>query len=161
MRVHRDEIPFLSLKKGVRFWLKCAIIGRYMRQKQKPAQAFVLASFCFLVLVFTLRTHGVLAVDCVGKPYGYPGCPTKTPSTSEPAVIPPHCGDNIVQDDEGEECDMGRFNGTRQCSLECLYLYCGDGKLTAAIGEECEPATEEVYVEDPETGELKIQTRFT
>src|SRR3989338_4734198 len=108
MRVHRGEIPFLSLKKGVRFWLKCAIIGRYMQHKQKPAQAFVLASFCFLVLVFTLQTHGVLAVECVGKPYGYPGCPTKEASEPVPAMTPPHCGDNIVQDSEGEECDIDR-----------------------------------------------------
>ncbi|MBI3332295.1 DUF4215 domain-containing protein [Candidatus Peregrinibacteria bacterium] len=130
-----------------------------MKHTQKPVQAFVTASLCFVIAIFTLQSQGVLAVECEGKPYGYPGCPTKSPS-SAPATPPPNCGNNVVEDDEGEECDMGRFNGTRQCSVNCTLLYCGDGKVTASIGEECEPEYEEVYVKDPQTGELKVEKQF-
>lgn len=111
-----------------------------------------------LAMIFTLRASGVEAVDCLGKPYGFPGCPTKTATKSS---VSPKCGDSNVQPELGEECDDGRFNGQTTCGSDCRELYCGDSKLSPFLGEECEPKTEEVYVTDPETGELTTERRFT
>ncbi len=103
------------------------------------------------------RLQGDVVADCVGKPYGYPGCPTQGSSQSVSSVSA-NCGNAIV--DSGEQCDKGRFNGQSDCSADCHVLYCGDGQITPQIGEECEPQTEEVYVQDPNTGQLATQTRF-
>ncbi len=110
------------------------------------------------VVAFTLTTDRVSAVDCVGKPYGYPGCPTRpqaTVSTSSAGATT--CGNAIV--DSGEECDKGRFNGKTDCSPECKTYYCGDGEVTKEVGEECEPETQEVYVQD-KNGNLTTEIRF-
>lgn len=96
--------------------------------------------------------------DCVGKPYGYPGCPTRSTARSSAASAPMSCGNAVV--DAGEQCDKGRFNGYSDCSTECTALYCGDGVITPQAGEECEPQTEEVYVQDPQTGDLVTEVRF-
>jgi len=89
--------------------------------------------------------------ECVGKTYGTPGCPLKKASTS--------CGDGRV--DAGEECDNGVVrNGSGNCSKQCLFLACGDGIVSADLGEECEPKRDEVYAIDPETGDLTTELRF-
>jgi len=38
-----------------------------------------------------------------------------------------------------EQCDAGRFNGFGTCSYDCKQLMCGDGIISAQIGEDCEP----------------------
>lgn len=132
-----------------------------MSIKPKSTQALVLGCLCFTLLVFTLKSGGVLAVDCIGQPYGYPGCPLKGESSSSAQTVsepPKNCGNNII--DPGEECDMGRFNGTRQCTNFCTLLFCGDGLISAQISEECEPETEEVYAEDSQTKKLIVEKRF-
>lgn len=89
--------------------------------------------------------------ECVGKTYGTPGCPMKQVSYS--------CGDGRV--DAGEECDNGSArNGEGNCSVECLFLACGDGVLSEELGEQCEPKREEVYAVDPSTGQLTTELRF-
>ncbi|MEK7563808.1 MAG: hypothetical protein AAB544_05470, partial [Patescibacteria group bacterium] len=98
--------------------------------------------------------------DCIGKPYGYPGCPVKKEATSfsSSSAAPLNCGDGVLDDDE--ECDLGRHNGITNCTEECQILFCGDGKVNAHIGEQCEPEVEEVYVLDDVSGVLTTQIRF-
>src|SRR5687768_1008012 len=129
-----------------------------MHTKPRAGQAMLLASLTFTLFVFTLKTNGVLAVDCEGKPYGTSGCPLRSSSSSSSSSVPESCGDNIT--DPGEECDMGRFNGERQCTNFCTLLFCGDGKLSPEIGEECEPAYDEFYETNEDTGELQIVKRY-
>src|SRR3989338_8612150 len=131
-----------------------------MHTKPRTGQAMLFSSVGFLLLVFMVQTNGVSAVDCVDKPYGYPGCPLLESSSSASSApdVSATCGNNKV--DSGEECDMGRFNGERQCSLSCRLLFCGDEKLSPEIGEECEPKIEKFYAEDPETGELIVEKRY-
>ncbi len=119
-----------------------------MHTQRATAAASVL-TLGFLA-VLALRTE---AVDCVGKPYGYPGCPVE----EEPTELPPHCGNNVV--DEDEECDMGRFNGKRTCSEFCTLLSCGDGKVSPHLGEECDEVTR-TYVEHETSGEIVIERTF-
>lgn len=95
---------------------------------------------------------------CVGKPYGYPGCPTRpAPSTLSSSSSTGYCGNAILEGTE--ECDRGRFNGKTDCSVDCKNLVCGDGLVSKDIGEECEPTTEEVYVQD-KNGNLTTEIRF-
>lgn len=114
---------------------------------------------CAIVVLFSTQVHDASAVDCIGKPYGYPGCPTVTQSSSVSSV-PPRCGDGAVQEQEGEMCDDGRNNGVYDCTTECQLLSCGDGKVSPQAGEECEPEVEQVYVNDPQTGQLKLEKQF-
>ncbi|NOS66863.1 MAG: DUF4215 domain-containing protein [Candidatus Peribacteraceae bacterium] len=111
-----------------------------------------------LALAVTLGSRLTAATDCVGKPYGYPGCPTRPPVASSSSSKSGFCGNAIV--DEGEQCDKGRFNGKTDCSMECRVLYCGDGVTSKDVGEECDPETEEFYVEDAK-GNLTTEIRFT
>ena len=114
----------------------------------------VIGTLCCLAVIVGLAavpSSQIEALECVGKPYAYPGCPL----FEEPSETPQTCGNNIV--DEGEECDMGRFNGQRNCSTTCRLLYCGDGKVSGDLGEECEPEAQIVYARDPETGELTTE----
>src|SRR3989344_3012178 len=133
-------------------------------QRVKAGQAMVISSVGFLLLVFMVQTNGVSAgnEDCVGKLYGFPGCPLLESSSSSSAAgvkqAPATCGNNVV--DAGEECDMGRFNGERQCTSLCTLLFCGDGKLSPEIVEECEPKVEKFYALDPQTKELIVKKRF-
>lgn len=53
---------------------------------------------------------------------------------------PEGCGNGILEEDKGEECDTGeRFNGLGTCSFDCKKLICGDGIISPQIGEDCEP----------------------
>ncbi len=52
---------------------------------------------------------------------------------------PKGCGNGLKEIAKGEECDNGRFNDLGNCSFDCKLRYCGDGEVTAAVGEECEP----------------------
>jgi cysteine-rich repeat protein len=49
------------------------------------------------------------------------------------------CGNAVLEPEKGEQCDKGRFNELGDCSYNCKILYCGDGEITLALGEECEP----------------------
>lgn len=95
--------------------------------------------------------------DCVGKPYGTPGCPVKASSSTSSRS--PLCGNGVV--DSGEQCDLGfQKNGFSNCTKDCVALFCGDGLISPALKEECEPDSEEVYALDPATGELIIETHY-
>ncbi len=111
-----------------------------------------------LLATFLVRTNGAFALECVGKPYGYAGCPTRPVAASSSSSGVNSCGNAIV--DPGENCDKGRFNGKTECGTDCKFLYCGDGIITRDAGEECEPQSEEVYIED-KNGNLTTQIRFT
>src|SRR6476620_11383538 len=69
-----------------------------------------------------MQMHASLTTDCVGKPYGYPGCPLKDAQSSS---VPLTCGNGVL--DSGEECDFGKVrNGFSNCTTSCTLLYCGD-----------------------------------
>jgi cysteine-rich repeat protein len=46
------------------------------------------------------------------------------------------CGDGIVQDFEGEECDDGNTTLGDGCAADCFFEVCGNGRLD--IGEACD-----------------------
>jgi len=51
-------------------------------------------------------------------------------STSSASPAPPHCGDFVVDAEEGEECDWGWLNNNLWgCSTSCLEYFCGDGQI--------------------------------
>jgi fibro-slime domain-containing protein len=57
----------------------------------------------------------------------------------------PHCGDNVLQADQGEECDDGvnlttyGINGKPGCAPGCKWSpFCGDGKTDSLFGEQCD-----------------------
>lgn len=52
----------------------------------------------------------------------------------------PHCGDGVVQSEEGERCDDGmNLGGYGMCGPGCrLGPRCGDGIVQAEFGEECD-----------------------
>jgi fibro-slime domain-containing protein len=57
----------------------------------------------------------------------------------------PHCGDNVVQADEGEACDDGvnlttyGINGKPGCAPGCKWSpFCGDGNTDSLFGEQCD-----------------------
>jgi cysteine-rich repeat protein len=54
---------------------------------------------------------------------------------------PPNCGDNVVQQDQGEQCDDGNTQDGDGCSSDCQVEVggaCGNGDLEPANGEECD-----------------------
>jgi cysteine-rich repeat protein len=128
--------------------------------KHHPRSHAVATLALTLLVLGGLAGHAEIssAVDCVGKPYGTPGCPTRPAASSASSGAPNQCGNAIL--DDGEECDRGRFNGKTDCSTECRVLFCGDAVISRDLGEECEPQTEEVYVQD-EQGNLTTEIRFT
>jgi len=119
----------------------------------------VVASVAFgAALSFATQTQLSAAVNnqCIGQPYGTPGCPVKAASSSSRS---PLCGNGVK--DNGEECDLGQQkNGFSNCTKDCVLLFCGDSLISPALKEECEPEAEEVYALDPATGELIIETRY-
>jgi len=53
----------------------------------------------------------------------------------------PVCGDQIIQKDLGEDCDLGKgVNGAQgqACNIECRAVGCGDHYVQPWIGEKCE-----------------------
>jgi cysteine-rich repeat protein len=130
-----------------------------MKTPTRRSLVFLLGAFVFLLSgTMTLDSRLLGAVDCVGKPYGFPGCPTRsTSSLASSSGGVNTCGNAIVED--AEQCDKGRFNGKTDCSTDCKNLYCGDGVLSKDLGEECEPETQEFYVED-KNGNLTTEIRF-
>ncbi|OGJ69128.1 hypothetical protein A3H90_00610 [Candidatus Peribacteria bacterium RIFCSPLOWO2_02_FULL_55_36] len=81
-------------------------------------------------------------------------CSVNGPATSLPpqskAKRPAHCGDGILQKEEGEACDRVTYNQELMrnlgiakfgCSQDCRLQYCGDGEITpyAPLNEECDP----------------------
>jgi hypothetical protein len=123
-----------------------------MHTKKSALLMLAFASTCAFIGVHGSRYRAQSTyMECVGKAYGTPGCPMKQQSRT--------CGDGTV--DAGEECDNGEGrNGEGNCSVECMFLACGDGVLSPELGEECEPKREEVYAVDPRTGSVTTELRF-
>lgn len=49
------------------------------------------------------------------------------------------CGDGVVDEDLGEQCDDGNTIGGDGCNRRCrTEPRCGDGNLDAFLGEECD-----------------------
>lgn len=68
----------------------------------------------------------------------YGGCTTE-------CKFGPFCGDGIVDEEAGEECDEGRMNGVNAgynetgCRASCKKpARCGDGVVDTAFGEQCD-----------------------
>jgi cysteine-rich repeat protein len=54
-------------------------------------------------------------------------------------LVPPVCGDGLVQDVAGEQCDDGNVVGGDGCSATCqAEAVCGDGVVTVIAGEQCD-----------------------
>jgi len=53
-----------------------------------------------------------------------------------PDVPGPRCGDGLR--DPGEACDDGNTDSGDGCSDDCIVETCGDGAISAGLGEECE-----------------------
>lgn len=47
------------------------------------------------------------------------------------------CGDNLLDEDLGEECDDGDFDDTDDCKSNCELNYCGDGVVHIGV-EDCD-----------------------
>lgn len=122
------------------------------------AGALVLVSVTAVAALFTSGSIGQVSnSQCVGMPYGTAGCPLKASSSSSVALLT--CGNGYLE--AGEECDLGQTkNGFSNCTKQCKLLFCGDGLISPATKEECEPESEEVYALDPATGELIIEVRY-
>jgi cysteine-rich repeat protein len=54
-----------------------------------------------------------------------------------PTVTPAYCGDGVVDEIAGEECDDGQVN-SESCDGDCTAPLCGDYYLNPAAGEECD-----------------------
>lgn len=116
--------------------------------------AVLLLLIAMSVMQLDLRGATTFPADCVGKPYGWPGCPSKSTASS----VPETCGNSYV--DPGEQCDDGsRFNGQTACSKECTYQQCGDGKVWLTGSEECEAPAEEYYAQDA-NGNMLIERKY-
>ena len=119
-----------------------------------------------LIAVSTATMHSLTAAtlqDCVGKPYGTPGCP-KIDAAEQKTQIPEGCGDAEVK--LPEQCDLGPFNGLpgSSCTRFCKKNICGDGFIMPTgsgdrDAEECEPAKERVYALNPD-GTVWFEDRF-
>jgi len=69
-------------------------------------------------------------------------------SCTSDCQLGPHCGDGLVQSDQGEECDDGlnataySTGGQLGCGPGCLRsAFCGDGQVDSAAGELCDDGT--------------------
>ncbi|MDD9951413.1 MAG: hypothetical protein OXT67_07590, partial [Zetaproteobacteria bacterium] len=105
-----------------------------MNTNKHLIRGFTFLSLCLIATIFVVQTqpsHG--QSNCLGKPYGYPGCPLKDDVSNEETTELQHCGDGVIN--EGEKCDLGSFNGLSNCTENCELLFCGDGKITPYIGE--------------------------
>ena len=76
--------------------------------------------------------------DCIGPndDNTYGGCTTE-------CKYGPFCGDGKVQPDAGEECDIGKENGTNLGKDGCTFAckkphFCGDGILDTDLNEQCD-----------------------
>ena len=79
------------------------------------------------------------------SPDAAPDVPDDAPTDiSDDVVVPPRCGDGIVQ--SGEECDDGNAVDDDACSNACVAARCGDGVINAMPGEE---VFESPIVENP------------
>jgi len=53
-------------------------------------------------------------------------------------MVPPRCGDGVVQTEDGETCDDGNAVDCDGCSHFCQTDGCGSGQIDANCGEECD-----------------------
>ena len=108
-----------------------------------------------------LFTAGLTAASCGGETLSVP--PDIEPadageiaadSGTGPVVIPPDCGDGVIQVTKGETCDDGNTESGDGCSSQCLLeegwicprpnekclppSVCGDGRLDPSKGETCD-----------------------
>jgi cysteine-rich repeat protein len=119
---------------------------------------FALVLACFIGVNGGTRIAADVISDCVGKPYGSAGCPTFAAASSSSFSVSRTCGNSIVE--AGEQCDNGKNrNGVSNCDTSCRLLECGDGVVSPAIGEECEPIVTRTYALDP-SGSLTVQKGF-
>jgi len=62
-------------------------------------------------------------------------------STACRTILPPHCGDGVVNPGETEECDAGTGGDpveTADCDADCTDRVCGDGFINQTAGEQCD-----------------------
>ncbi|MGH0134511.1 UNVERIFIED_CONTAM: hypothetical protein FKN15_061357 [Acipenser sinensis] len=81
--------------------------------------------------------------ECDGKDFGYQTCKSHLPGWFSPfqrIENPPDpegvCGDGLVQEHNGEDCDDGNKAVTDGC-IKCKNAYCGDGYRYDGV-EECD-----------------------
>ncbi len=130
-----------------------------MRTQTKTLSVlFALAAMSAVAFHGTVLRGEVAGMGCIGKVYGYPGCPALK-NEGESSSVPETCGNGVR--DAGEECDAGKVqNGLSNCTTSCKRLYCGDGVLSPSVNEECEPQSEEVYVYDADAQKLTTEIKY-
>jgi hypothetical protein len=62
---------------------------------------------------------------------------TESASSSSSAVLGEFCGDGVLQ--TVEMCEPGVNGESATCNSDCTPAKCGDGKVNAAAGEDCDP----------------------
>ncbi|MCZ7686913.1 MAG: DUF4215 domain-containing protein [Sandaracinaceae bacterium] len=68
-----------------------------------------------------------------------PGYACFEPSRGRPSECEETCGDGLIHEDAGEECDEGEANSDtapNACRVRCVRAHCGDGVIDDA--EECD-----------------------
>jgi hypothetical protein len=68
---------------------------------------------------------------CLATPFGGIAC--------VPTLACAKCGDGVVTQGAGEQCDPGAAGFTPTCNNNCTLSVCGDGIVNPAAGEQCDP----------------------
>ncbi len=71
--------------------------------------------------------------ECDAGPGGSPAC-----SPQCRIMVPPNCGDGVVQAEDGETCDDENAVDCDGCSSACQLDGCGSGAIEPGCGEECD-----------------------
>jgi cysteine-rich repeat protein len=83
------------------------------------------------------------SADCTEVEAGYV-CTSEGELCQATISLYPHCGDGVMQLDEGETCDDGINDGRLGgCSAACQVPKCGDAQVQREYGEECDDGRNE------------------
>jgi cysteine-rich repeat protein len=84
------------------------------------------------------RSGDGCSADCKTVEPGFL-CSIPGESCQRVTATQPHCGDGVVQADQGETCDDGSNDGRYGgCSADCMRPVCGDGQVQPRYGEVCD-----------------------
>ncbi|MEK7218035.1 MAG: DUF4215 domain-containing protein [Patescibacteria group bacterium] len=134
-------------------------------KRSAGALAFSAAGLALALGALVLETRNIRAfLTEQGTPYlaqmaGSSASSAASPEGSGTMKTVPTCGNGRL--DAGEQCDTASFNGTNGCSTSCQRLTCGDGIISAHLGEQCEVTVQKAMVYDYVTKEWREETSYT